>query len=60
MLRSEGKMVYATCSILPRENEEQVARFLKEHEGFKLIKEKHISPAQDGFDGFYMAALGKQ
>jgi 16S rRNA (cytosine967-C5)-methyltransferase len=59
MLRSDGKMVYATCSIIPNENENQVAHFLKENETFSLLKERKISPAQHGFDGFYMALLHK-
>lgn len=33
MLKKGGKMVYATCSILPSENNEQVETFLKENEG---------------------------
>lgn len=59
MLRSGGLMVYATCSILPSENEEQVRRFLIENPGFRLLEERKISPAGDGFDGFYMALLEK-
>ncbi|MDY7395112.1 methyltransferase domain-containing protein [Aureibaculum sp. 2210JD6-5] len=56
-LKVGGKMVYATCSILPSENEKQVQAFLKTHENFNLIKEKKVSPAKSGFDGFYMALL---
>jgi 16S rRNA (cytosine967-C5)-methyltransferase len=54
-----GKMVYATCSILPSENEMQVEKFLENHNEFKLLSERKISPAQSGFDGFYMALLEK-
>lgn len=56
ILKKGGKMVYATCSILPSENEHQVAKFLNEHPNFKLIKEHHQLPS-DGYDGFYMAKL---
>jgi len=59
MLKNGGKMVYATCSILPSENEQQVSKFLAENSNFKLIKERKISPATDGFDGFYMALIEK-
>lgn len=59
MVKSGGKLVYATCSILPSENENQVEAFLKNHKEFKLIKEKKVSPASSGFDGFYMALLEK-
>ena len=59
MLKENGKLVYATCSILPSENELQIKKFLKTEQGkkFKVEDEKKISPAQSGFDGFYMARL---
>jgi 16S rRNA (cytosine967-C5)-methyltransferase len=61
MLKKGGKMVYATCSILSSESEEQVRWFLSEQKGdFELLEEKRISPAQSGFDGFYMASLRKK
>ena len=59
MIKADGKMVYATCSILPSENELQIEKFLNSNEGkrFKLEEEKKISPLISGFDGFYMARL---
>jgi len=53
-----GKLVYATCSILPSENQGQVQTFLDSVAGanFKLLNEKQILP-NEGFDGFYMALL---
>ena len=61
MVKPRGKLIYATCSILPIENEEQIARFLESPEGadFKVEQEKHIWPSDSGFDGFYMARLHK-
>jgi len=59
MVKAGGKMVYATCSILPSENEKQVEAFLENHSEFKLVKDKKVSPAASGFDGFYMALLEK-
>lgn len=59
LLKVGGKMVYATCSILPSENQLQVETFLKSEEGnaFKLLKDKKILASDSGFDGFYMALL---
>ncbi|MFZ1790195.1 MAG: RsmB/NOP family class I SAM-dependent RNA methyltransferase [Saprospiraceae bacterium] len=57
MLKVGGKMVYATCSILPSESENQVAVFLGKNPNFKLIEEKRTSTIKDGFDGFYMALI---
>ena len=59
MLKAGGLMVYSTCSILPSENENQVAKFLSARNDFRLIEQKHIFPS-DGFDGFYMALMEKK
>ena len=59
ILKKGGKMVYATCSILPSENGEQVRKFLAENTEFALIKEENIMPS-DGYDGFYMALIERK
>jgi 16S rRNA (cytosine967-C5)-methyltransferase len=59
MLKPGGRLVYATCSILPSENRRQVDRLL-EKGGFTLLEEMPISPAATGFDGFYAASLVKE
>lgn len=58
MLKPGGRLVYATCSILPSENRAAVDSILDDGK-FELIEERIISPARDGFDGFYAAALTK-
>ncbi|MFT7347711.1 MAG: 16S rRNA (cytosine967-C5)-methyltransferase, partial [Candidatus Paceibacteria bacterium] len=62
MVKPEGKLVYATCSILPQENKEQVKTFLESEEGkdFILIRDKNIYASVEGFDGFYMALLQRK
>jgi 16S rRNA (cytosine967-C5)-methyltransferase len=59
MVKPGGKLVYATCSILKEENQNQVENFLQSEIGkqFTLEKEQFVSPAKSGFDGFYMARL---
>lgn len=60
MLKKKGIMVYATCSILPSENSNQVRRFLENHpKDFDLLEEKQIWPSE-GQDGFYMARIQKK
>ncbi len=59
MVKDGGTLIYATCSILPSENEEQVKKFLSLHQEFELIDSKTIAAAQSGFDGFYMAKMKK-
>jgi 16S rRNA (cytosine967-C5)-methyltransferase len=62
MVKPGGKMVYATCSILPSENRQQVDLFLTSEAGknFTFVKENKIFAHESGFDGFYMALLEKK
>ncbi|GGM91807.1 RNA methyltransferase [Dyadobacter beijingensis] len=61
MVKKGGKMVYATCSVLPSESEDQVQAFARRHKAdWKLVSEHRTSPARDGFDGFYMALLERK
>ena len=57
LVKPGGKLVYATCSIFPSENEKQVHGFLKNHPEFEFEKEHKVSPVKSGFDGFYMALM---
>jgi 16S rRNA (cytosine967-C5)-methyltransferase len=59
MLRPGGRLVYATCSILPSENRAAIDSLL-DLGGFTLLEERPVSPATTGFDGFYAAALVKE
>ncbi len=57
----DGKMVYATCSILPSEGEEQVKWFLEQvGDSWNLAGEKRYSPEIHHADGFYMALLERK
>lgn len=61
MVKIGGKLVYATCSILPSENQDQVQQFVTEKRGdFELLKDRQIFPQEQGFDGFYMALLERK
>jgi 16S rRNA (cytosine967-C5)-methyltransferase len=62
MCKVGGLMVYATCSILHRENEDQVKWFLNSEYGknWTLQKEMRVWPHKHGFDGFYAAVLAKK
>jgi 16S rRNA (cytosine967-C5)-methyltransferase len=56
MVRPGGRLAYATCSMLERENGEQTRRFLATHPGWMLEFERRFTPL-DGGDGFYLALL---
>jgi 16S rRNA (cytosine967-C5)-methyltransferase len=73
-LGPEGRIAYATCSILPCENEDRVAAFLVRHPEFTvfdaakawkgppvpgLARFFRASPATSGTDGFFCALLGR-
>ncbi len=58
MTKKGGLMVYATCSLLPSENEKQVEKFMADHGSeWTLLKQIHTRPDREGFDGFYAAVL---
>ena len=56
-VKQGGNLVYSTCTLLPRENGENVNRFLSEHPNFVLLRERTLFPDTDGTDGFYFAVL---
>lgn len=58
LVKPGGFLVYATCSILPSENQLQVQQFLAQPNcGFSLDAERVLLPQDQGTDGFYMARL---
>jgi 16S rRNA (cytosine967-C5)-methyltransferase len=73
LVRKGGRLVYATCSILPDENEAQVRAFLADHPDFTVVPLAQVwpgpaevpgegeflslSPRRHGTDGFFTAVL---
>lgn len=68
-LKPGGVLLYATCSILPEENDLQIKAFLENTQDASLIPlaaevdktlcQRQILPNQDKMDGFYYAKLQK-
>ena len=46
LVRAGGRLVYATCSILPEENENQAEHFLQTHPDFELLDCSELLAAQ--------------
>ena len=44
MVAKNGRLVYTTCSLEPEENQEQIAKFLKEYDNFELVDLTGIVP----------------
>ena len=73
LLKPSGRLVYATCSFLPEENQEIIERFLIDHPRYSLLncadllsqqkipldtgRYLQLSPALHGTDCFFAAAL---
>jgi len=62
MVKPGGTLVYATCSILPQENQEQIKAFLANDAGkeFSLDAQETLLPSVTGYDGFFMARLKRK
>ncbi|MFG6685532.1 RsmB/NOP family class I SAM-dependent RNA methyltransferase [Mariniflexile sp. HNIBRBA6329] len=62
MVKLGGQLVYATCSVLPSENQQQVDTFLTSEAGknFIFVKDNKVLAHKSGFDGFYMALLERK
>lgn len=67
-LKLNGILLYATCSILPEENEQQINRFIAQQPNAKLVEMdfngektsmKQFFPQDKGGDGFFYAKLVK-
>jgi 16S rRNA (cytosine967-C5)-methyltransferase len=73
LVRTGGRLVYATCSLLEEENEAQVTGFLLRHPAFRIVPLAQawpldapppnsgdflsLTPARHGTDGFFTAVL---
>ena len=62
IVKPGGKLVYATCSVLPSENQEQIKHFLSTEIGkeFTFVQDRKVLAHESGFDGFYMALLERK
>lgn len=70
LLAPGGIMVYATCSLIRRENDESLRQFLSVHSDCQIIKinaswgrptefGRQILPGDEGMDGFFYSVLQK-
>lgn len=70
-VKDGGVLVYSTCTLLPEENEGNIARFLARHPEFAPVPFFHgdlaapagtltLTPDTHGTDGFFIAKLRKQ
>ncbi len=59
VLRPGGKLLYATCSVFPRENQRQIRGFLARQPAAGIIHEEQILPDAER-DGFFYCLLEKR
>ena len=65
-----GKLVYATCSLFPEENENQIEKFLERHPDFEVLPldeaqgigspYMRLTPHRHNTDGFFAAILKRR
>jgi len=55
-----GKLVYSTCTFDPRENEDQIRNFLKEHPDFKLSRQLRMMPHKIQGEGHFLAVMVRE
>ena len=56
-LRVGGILVYSTCTLNRKENEQQIKKFLVKHPNYVLLEEETLFPMENDADGFYYAKL---
>ncbi len=59
-LKDKGVLMYSTCSLSKKENEDICQRFLHEHKEFKNGGMVTLFPTVDGSDGFFFAKFIKE
>jgi 16S rRNA (cytosine967-C5)-methyltransferase len=62
VLAAGGRLLYATCSVLKRENDDQIAAFRAEEpmiDAGGQVASLQLLPEEARGDGFYYAWLGK-
>lgn len=68
-VKKNGFLIYCSCSILRRENQEQIEHFLKTHKGFsrveiqgKFVEQGYLvtNPMHHDMDGFFAAILKRE
>ncbi len=71
LLKPGGRLLYATCSILPEENEQQIERFLAQQQNARSLPieadwgqprgpGRQTLPGEESMDGFFYALLEKR
>ncbi len=56
-VKKGGTLIYSTCTIIRRENEEIVEKFIKLNKNFKIVEMKTFLPHIDNTDGFFISKL---
>jgi 16S rRNA (cytosine967-C5)-methyltransferase len=57
LLKVGGILVYSTCSIEPEEGTLLIDKWLRDHDGFKLIKKVSLFPPDTATDGIFAASM---
>ena len=59
-VKAGGTLVYSTCTINKKENEDVVDSFLKKNRDFKKLEQVQLLPSVDGTDGFFICVMKRK
>ena len=59
-VKAGGTLVYSTCTINKKENEDVVDSFLKKNRDFKKVEQVQLLPSVDGTDGFFICVMKRK
>ena len=59
-LKSDGMIMYSTCTLRKAENRNVVDAFLRSHSEFTVVREATLMPHTNGTDGFYYCILKRK
>ncbi|ATZ17897.1 16S rRNA (cytosine(967)-C(5))-methyltransferase [Mesoplasma melaleucae] len=59
-LKTNGTIVYSTCTINPDENQNQIKKFISKYKNIEIVEENQLFGYEMNTDGFYICKMMKK